>query len=482
MNVWETLLSDVGKGSVVEKSTVVVLGDRHVGKRSLVAKLHKAEMVNEFKQDGAKALSQTQEKQVSEYISSRSVSLAGLGYTYLEPSLEDDLSVKVDVWVLEDPKRAERFLEFALPDIHTIRHAVAVIAVDLTTPWRTMDSLKRWSEVLEAHVKGVVEKTNSPGKELYANIQTYTDNIKDMKGKELLLAPEDPAAAPMESDKLEHNLGIPVLVVGTKSEFIVEASDDTETELRLEFIQRHLRNFCLSHGASLTYTSARSESNLDVFYKYLLHRLYPSMAPVRSEPVNSEAPFIQSQRESIHVPVGWDHVELIKTLANTQNQSIVFWTPETPYSEVIVEPAASKKKNEGDLETDDESVGDEEAAMIHQEFLAKLLAKQKLIPDAVRAHSTDAASSALKAFNANASSLKTGISDAPSIPMNAQRPASPVPSSDSGATGRSTSPAPSGRRVTAQDAKENPALIANFFQNLLNRDKMSESPTPDNKQ
>ncbi len=41
-----------------------------------------------------------------------------------------------------------------------------------------------------------------------------------------------------------------------------------------DFIQLHIRKFCLNYGASLFYTSVKEDKNCDLLYKYLVHRIY----------------------------------------------------------------------------------------------------------------------------------------------------------------------------------------------------------------
>jgi dynein light intermediate chain 1 len=45
-------------------------------------------------------------------------------------------------------------------------------------------------------------------------------------------------------------------------------------EQNLEFIQKHLRTYSLSYGAALLFTEIHQQTNLELLYRYLLHRLY----------------------------------------------------------------------------------------------------------------------------------------------------------------------------------------------------------------
>lgn len=45
-------------------------------------------------------------------------------------------------------------------------------------------------------------------------------------------------------------------------------------EEHFDFIQQHIRHFCLHFGAALVYTSVKEDKNCDLFLKYAEHRLY----------------------------------------------------------------------------------------------------------------------------------------------------------------------------------------------------------------
>jgi hypothetical protein len=301
---------------------------------------------------------------------------------------------------------------------------------------------------------------------------------------------------------LSSNAGLPLLVVGTKADVLAKASDDVETSLRLEFLQRALRRFCLAHGASLTYASARVDTNTALLYAYVLHRLYPASLPladaaraVAAQTAPISADLLSSARAAVHVPAGLDMPELVDVLAKSQAGGARAWSADSPFQAVF--PAPSGAAGAGTAGTGADPADEQEEAATYPAFVAKLLAKQKLLPEPVRAPSVDAAAAALKSFNASASQLKLGAAEAPpAAPTNplaaalaaasagAGQPGAPAAAGAAGGSGASsgaagaaaasTAAAPGAVRagLTGQDGKEmNPALIANFFQNLLNRDK-----------
>jgi hypothetical protein len=200
------------------------------------------------------------------------------------------------------------------------------------------------------------------------------------------------------------------------------------------------------------------------------------------------------------VPAGLDMPELVDVLAKSQAGGARAWSADSPFQAVFPAPSGAAGTGTG---TAGAGAGagagadpaDDQEAATYPAFVAKLLAKQKLLPEPVRTPSVDAAAAALKSFNASASQLKLGAAEAPpAAPTNplaaalaaasagagagAGQPGAPAAAAalgGAGAGGAAAAPAaPSAARagLTGQDGKEmNPALIANFFQNLLNRDK-----------
>lgn len=80
---------------------------------------------------------------------------------------------------------------------------------------------------------------------------------------------------PLPEGTLMNNLGLDIVVVVTKTDYIqtLEKDHDYRDE-HLDFMQQWIRRFCLQYGASLFYTSAKEDKNCDLLYKYLTHRIY----------------------------------------------------------------------------------------------------------------------------------------------------------------------------------------------------------------
>lgn len=66
-----------------------------------------------------------------------------------------------------------------------------------------------------------------------------------------------------------------------------------------------MRNFCLNYGTSLVFCSSNSNSNIQILYEYILHRLY-DIDFVHSSNIND--------KEALFVPTGFDSPDLISQM------------------------------------------------------------------------------------------------------------------------------------------------------------------------
>lgn len=70
---------------------------------------------------------------------------------------------------------------------------------------------------------------------------------------------------------LEINIGIPIMVVLSKSDLVENMLREKEGEHRLNFIQYSLRSLALNYGAGLIYVSQKKQSvNVTILFDYIL--------------------------------------------------------------------------------------------------------------------------------------------------------------------------------------------------------------------
>ncbi|KAF6287944.1 dynein cytoplasmic 1 light intermediate chain 2 [Rhinolophus ferrumequinum] len=174
---------------------------------------------------------------------------------------------------------------------------------------------------------------------------------------------EENVALPLGDNVLTHNLGIPVLVVCTKCDAVsvLEKEHDYRDE-HFDFIQSHLRRFCLQYlldGAALIYTSVKEEKNLDLLYKYVVHKTYG---------FHFTTPALVVEKDAVFIPAGWDNEKKIAIL----HENFTTVKPEDVYEDFITKPPVRKLVHDKELAAEDEQV-----------FLMKqqsLLAKQPATP------------------------------------------------------------------------------------------------------
>ena len=79
---------------------------------------------------------------------------------------------------------------------------------------------------------------------------------------------------PLKEGVLTTNCGIPIIFVINKSDVVTQSSERKKFEENSEFILHHIRSIAIQYGATIVYTSAKTNSNLSVLYDYICHILF----------------------------------------------------------------------------------------------------------------------------------------------------------------------------------------------------------------
>ncbi|CAK6949556.1 cytoplasmic dynein 1 light intermediate chain 1 isoform X2 [Scomber scombrus] len=338
-DLWSTILSEVSthsRSKLPSGKNVLVMGEVGSGKTTLVAKL----------------------QGVEEFMKGR-----GLEYLYFSVHDDDiDDQTRCNAWVLDGDLYHKGLQGVAVP-VDAISNTLLLITVDMSRPWNALDSLQKWAAVAREHIDKLrvpPETLRELEHRLVKQFQEYTepgsgeDSTPQRRSEE-----EESVLLPLGENTLTHNLGIPVVVVCTKCDAIstLEKEHDYRDE-HLDFIQSHIRNFCLQYGASLVYTSVKEMKNLDVLYKYLVHRLY-------GFPFHCPAQVVE--RDAVFIPSGWDNEKKIAIL----HENFQTVKAEDSFEEVVVKPPVRKIVHEKEIQAEDDQV-----------FLVKLqslLAKQPAV-------------------------------------------------------------------------------------------------------
>ncbi|XP_027000211.1 cytoplasmic dynein 1 light intermediate chain 1 isoform X1 [Tachysurus fulvidraco] len=325
-NLWSSILSEVStrsRSKLPSGKNVLVLGDVASGKTTLVAKL----------------------QGVEEYMKGR-----GLEYLYFNVHDEDvDDIARCNAWVLDGDLYHKGLQKFAIC-VENLADSLAVLVVDLSRPWLALDSLHKWTSVLRDYLDKLrvpPETMRELEHRLVKQFQEYVEpgsNVEGVSQRRNAEPEEESVVLPLGDNTLTHNLGIPLVVVCTKCDAIsaLEKEHDYRDE-HLDFIQSHIRHFCLQYGAALLYTSMKENKNIDLIYKYLIHRLY-------GFPFNFPAQVVE--KDSVFIPSGWDNEKKIAIL----HENLQTIKADDNFEDVIVKPPVRKFVHEKEIQAEDDQV------------------------------------------------------------------------------------------------------------------------------
>ncbi|XP_034433515.1 cytoplasmic dynein 1 light intermediate chain 2 isoform X2 [Hippoglossus hippoglossus] len=404
--LWTSILSEVSTRSTSKLPSgkhILLFGEDGSGKTSLMAKLQGADHNKKGR---------------------------GLEYLYLSVHDEDrdDLS-RCNVWILDGDVYHKGLLKFAV-SAQSLPDCLAVFVVDMSRPWTIMDSLQKWASVLRDHVDKLripPENMREMEQRMVKAFQEYTepeDTSTSSPQRRAPTAGEDEAVVlPLGDNTLTYNLGIPVLIACTKCDSIsiLEKEHDYREE-HFDFIQSNIRRFCLQYGAGLIYTSVKEEKNLDLLYKYIVHKIYD---------FQFTTPALVVEKDAVFIPSGWDNEKKIGIL----HENFTTVRPEDPFEDFITKPPVRKLIHDKEINAEDEQV-----------FLMKqqsLLAKQPATPTrgATESPGRPASASPRPAGRAGQPTVTSGS------PMTAVK--KPDPNMKAGAA--------------------NEGVLANFFNSLLSK-------------
>ncbi|XP_036822677.1 cytoplasmic dynein 1 light intermediate chain 1 [Oncorhynchus mykiss] len=328
-NLWSSILSEVStrsRSKLPSGKNVLIMGETGAGKTTLIAKL----------------------QGVEEYMKGR-----GLEYLYFNVHDDDiDDHAMCNAWILDGDLYHKGLQKFAVCG-ENMADTMALLVVDMSRPWTVLDSLQKWASVLREHIDKLrvnPETLRDMEQRLVRQFQEYTEPGGDHSASPKRRNPvageaeEECVVLPLGENTLTHNLGVPVMVVCTKCDtFLSLEKEHDYREEHFDFIQSHIRHFCLQYGAALLYTSMKENKNLDLLYKYLVHRLYGFPFDMLAQVVD---------KDSVFIPSGWDNEKKVAILyENFQSLK-----REDKFEEVIVQPPVRKFVHEKELGAEDDQV------------------------------------------------------------------------------------------------------------------------------
>uniref|UniRef100_A0A5S6QEL4 Dynein light intermediate chain n=1 Tax=Trichuris muris TaxID=70415 RepID=A0A5S6QEL4_TRIMR len=343
-DLWSKVLHDVQFRSMnnLPNGSVLVLGDDDSGKTSLLARLQGIDDPKKGAGLEYHVLDINPDYKNGSYAYQLSNAL---------PDVSPGESLRLGVWVLDGDPFYSPLISLALtPD--TLKHSVVVICCSMAEPWNIMETLSKWVNVLENHLTTSATYDSvvlSDGREQLVRFwQEYVEPLDSSShsdlGNKVPSMETDQFLLPLSESILSKNIGVPLIVVLTKCDMISSLEKDYDLrDEHFDFIQAHIRRFCLNYGAAVVYTNAKEGRNCDVLYKYILHRVYgfPFTHPVSV-----------LERDSVFVPAGWDTINKIKILEET----FMSINSTEPFDLCILKPATRRaSQKDGDVRMEDEN-------------------------------------------------------------------------------------------------------------------------------
>uniref|UniRef100_H3AXB2 Dynein light intermediate chain n=1 Tax=Latimeria chalumnae TaxID=7897 RepID=H3AXB2_LATCH len=357
----------------------------------------------------------------------------GMEFLYFNVHDEDrDDSARCNVWILDGDLYHKGLLKFAMNSC-PVKDMLVMLVVDVARPWSALETLHKWASVIREHVdklKIPPEEMKEMEQQLIRQFQEYTEPGEafpaspQRRNTSLQEEQDENVVLPLGEDTLTHNLGIPVVVVCTKCDTIsvLEKEHDYRDE-HFDFVQSHIRRFCLHYGAALIYTSIKESKNIDLVYKYLVHRLY-------GFPFNT--PALVVEKDAVFIPAGWDNDKKIGIL----HENFQTIKADDPFEDIIVKPPIRKFVHEKEIVTEDDQV-----------FLMKLQSQLAKQPPIAAGRPVDAS---------------------PRPPGGSPR----TPSRSGSANVASVTPIPAGTKKIDPNMKAgttSEGVLANFFNSLLSK-------------
>ena len=295
VKLWEKILCDSSQNKRYHEGNLILLGRKNSGSRHLISSL----------QNGPGNLGRnTIYTQLISPDDPVPVS-SPLNYSYINAKdisdPQSDKISKVNIYSLELPE-LKSLLEFAVTPKNLDKTLLGIV-LDWEQPWRFTQDLEMWIDIWHEALGKMM--SSLPLEEQDSLVKTVADYVKAYREPDQTnesTADLDDLTLP--EGVLQVNLGVPVMVICCKSDLVwtIDKNRD-QNERILDCALKTLREFCVTYGASLFYTSSKATTNVSVFYDYVMHRIYGFN--LRHKPQILV-------RDQIFIPAGWDSPNLIK--------------------------------------------------------------------------------------------------------------------------------------------------------------------------
>ncbi|KAK9762666.1 hypothetical protein K7432_011382 [Basidiobolus ranarum] len=339
--IWSTILQNVASNKIVQTKNVIILGDSSSGKTSLINHLRRTPDESHTSQSNSIAVGTDTMDDQNELDLKNELALS-YSFVDVRDDENEETVARVGLYQLAGSDDSYHdLLRFSL-NANTLSGSLIVIALDWSKPWTFVETFERWIKLLEEAIESIKaeggdEKSDNPDKWTYGKfvideakekleryVQEYTDpsisnSSPSIPNSAITSSMNNDVLLPLGPGCLTKNLGIPIVVVCTKSDVTVlhEREMDYKEE-QFDFIQQTLRTLCLKYGAALFYTSTHRQETLGSLRQYILHRLLGIPSDHSNTLVHTTFPFNTRaqvvERDLVIVPSGWDSWGKIKVL------------------------------------------------------------------------------------------------------------------------------------------------------------------------
>ncbi|PVU96048.1 hypothetical protein BB561_001426 [Smittium simulii] len=293
-DIWQKVLCDSQTKKTIKPKNLLILGDEDCGKSTIVANLFRSASRPAFGNDLERKsnvnpsdelvnFNQTEEARLLIEASKSDIGLSYIPLDIKDEENEDTIS-RIGVYQIDSDLAGDRELLKNTFDYNKYSETAALIVLDWSNPARFVKALYRWFNVLSEIVDNIKSTPQGNAKyilesdQLENYFQTYKEPIEnniDENGFSFANAAlHSNILLPLEAGTLESNLGIPIIIVCTKSDQMAQLERDQKlNDEDFDYIQQILRSICLHYGAALFYTSLSQPSTYDGLYHYIVHRL-----------------------------------------------------------------------------------------------------------------------------------------------------------------------------------------------------------------
>lgn len=172
---------------------------------------------------------------------------------------------------------------------------LCLICLDLSEPHDALEQLNHWVGLLNNHIQWNC---------VTDSLEILAQSVKN-KWNNLDFTSNDPDMVSELNYVLSKNIGIPIVVVATKTDRFDDLESENFKDETFNYIQYKLRMECLALGAGLCYTSSKSGQNNDTLYHEILYHIGFKLKPSQPSVID---------RSSINIPLGWDSLKKINLL------------------------------------------------------------------------------------------------------------------------------------------------------------------------